>query len=126
MKKKLVNKNEENKALSKYCQHFFLYCLFLGYRYIPLKYDTKAKIKLIFFKNFPNFKKQKNQFIQNSSFVTSNPISHKFWFLFLRKLNSFLYKSKLYCIYKAKRINFKNSPKPLVSIIIPRLKHSFW
>jgi len=100
---------------------FFLYCLILGYRYLPLKYETKVKIKQLFFKKIPNLKKQKNKLIHCVLCLKIKSIWLKFYFLLFNELNPnfFLYKSKLYLAYKAKSINFKHSPKPLVSIVIP-------
>ena len=47
------------KSLKNITQHFFLFWLILGYRHLPLKYQTKEKIKFYFFKKFPDLKKQK-------------------------------------------------------------------
>jgi GT2 family glycosyltransferase len=101
-------------------QHFFLSWLILGYRHIPLKYQTKEKIKIYFFKKFPDLKKQKSHALECPLCLLIKSIWIKSW-LFFNLFNpyAFLSKFKLFLIYEAKHIALKSSTKPLVSIIIP-------
>jgi len=113
--------NSKSKSKSKILSIFFLFWLKLVYRHLPFKYQTKEKIKFYFFKKFPVLKKQKNQLIHCDLCLKIKSTWLKFCFLLCNKLNPnlLIHKSKLFLIYKAISINFKNSPKPIVSIIIP-------
>jgi O-antigen biosynthesis protein len=92
----------------------------LGYRHLPLKYQTKEKIKFYFFKKFPDLKKQKTQVLQCPLCLFIKSIWLKSWSFFnLFNSYAFLSKFKLFLIYESKRIDLKSSNKPLVSIIIP-------
>ena len=98
----------------------FIYILSLVYKYLPLKYQTKEKIKFSLFKKFPDLKKLKSHALQCPLCLFTKSIWLKFR-LFFKKLNFYLFlcKFKPLLIYQAKNVNFKNSTNPLVSIIIP-------
>ena len=105
----------------KIIQHFSLFWLILGYRHLPLEYQTKEKIKFYFFKKFPDLKKQKSQALHCPLCLFIKSIWIKSWSLFFNLFNlyAFLSKFKLFFIYEAKHMGLKGSNKPLVSIIIP-------
>jgi len=115
-----IKKLKTLKTLKTITQHFFLFWLILGYRHIPLKSQTKEKIKLYFFKKFPDLKKRKFHALHCPLCFLIKSIWIKSWFFFNSvNLYAFLSKFKLFLIYEAKHIGFKSSTKPLVSIIIP-------
>jgi O-antigen biosynthesis protein len=109
------------KSLKNITQHFFLFWLIIGYRHLPLKYQTKEKIKFYFFKKFPGLKKQKSHALRCPLCLFVKSIWNKYTPLLFNLLNpaALLIKFKPYLIYEAKHIGLKGSNKPLVSIIIP-------
>ena len=109
------------KSLKNITQHFFLFWLILGYRHLPLKYQTKEKIRFYFFQKFPNLKKQKSHSINCllCSYIKLVWIKYAPLFFNLFNPSAFLNKFNLYLIHEAKHIDLKSSTKPLVSIIIP-------
>ncbi len=109
------------KTLKTITQHFFLFWLILGYRHIPLKSQTKEKIKLYFFKKFPDLKKQKTHALHCPLCLYIKSIWIKYTALFFNFSSPYAFASKfkLFLIYEAKHMRLKSSNKPLVSIIIP-------
>lgn len=108
------------KSLKNITQHFFIFWAMLGYRHLPLKYQTKEKIKFYFFKKFPDLKKQKSHALHCPLCLFIKSIWIKSWSFFnLFNPYALLSNFKLFLIYEAKRIGLKSSNKPLVSIIIP-------
>jgi GT2 family glycosyltransferase len=109
------------KSLKTITQHFFLFWLILGYRHLPLKYQTKEKIKFFFFKEFPDLKTQKSHALHCLPCLYIKSIWIKCTALFFNFNSPYAFASKFksFLIYEAKHMGLKSSTKPLVSIIIP-------
>ena len=113
-------KRIQSKSKSNFFLFFSVYMISIVYKYIPLSYSQKYKIKEYFFKKFPFLRRNTSNLklnyllkIRSLFFLVSHFIKRVF------DLQIFFLKFNFYIIYLSRTISIKSSVNPLVSIIIP-------